>query len=73
MFNINCDNLTIERKRDQEKNITIQENQELFLLRISVLGYFGELHPKILDFFADIVYSTNNELAFDYTIALYYI
>ncbi|MFP3028568.1 MAG: phenylalanine--tRNA ligase subunit beta, partial [Wolbachia sp.] len=47
-FNVNCDNLTIERT---EKEYYHPGKSGTFSFKNKVAGYFGELHPSILDFF----------------------
>ncbi|WP_410541858.1 phenylalanine--tRNA ligase subunit beta [Wolbachia endosymbiont (group E) of Neria commutata] len=47
-FNINYDNLTIERT---EKEYYHPGKSGTFSFKNKVIGYFGELHPSILDFF----------------------
>ncbi|MFL3876996.1 phenylalanine--tRNA ligase subunit beta [Wolbachia endosymbiont of Trichogramma kaykai] len=48
LFNINCDNLAIERA---EKEYYHPGKSGSLSFRGKVVGYFGELHPSILDFF----------------------
>ncbi|MGL9725845.1 MAG: phenylalanine--tRNA ligase subunit beta [Wolbachia sp.] len=47
-FNINCDNLTIERTK---KEYYHSGKSGTFSFRGKTVGHFGELHPSILDFF----------------------
>ncbi|MDR2831917.1 MAG: phenylalanine--tRNA ligase subunit beta [Rickettsiales bacterium] len=47
-FNVNCDNLTIERT---EKEYYHPGKSGTFSFKNKVAGYFGELHPNILNFF----------------------
>lgn len=47
-FNVNCDNLTIERA---EKEHYHPGKSGTLSFKNKVAGYFGELHPSILDFF----------------------
>ncbi|WP_353270178.1 phenylalanine--tRNA ligase subunit beta [Wolbachia endosymbiont (group A) of Myopa testacea] len=47
-FNVNCDNLTIERA---EKEHYHPGKSGTLSFKNKVAGYFGELHPNILDFF----------------------
>ncbi|NSM56907.1 phenylalanine--tRNA ligase subunit beta [Wolbachia endosymbiont of Atemnus politus] len=47
-FNINCNNFTIERA---EKEYYHPGKSGIFSFKSKTLGYFGELHPSILDFF----------------------
>ncbi|MGL9718558.1 MAG: phenylalanine--tRNA ligase subunit beta [Wolbachia sp.] len=48
-FNVNCNNLTIERT---EKEYYHPGKSGIFSFKSKTLGYFGELHPSILDFFS---------------------
>lgn len=48
LFNINCDNLAIERA---EKEYYHPGKSGSLSFRSKIIGYFGELHPSILDFF----------------------
>lgn len=47
-FNVNCDNLTVERA---QKEYYHPGKSGTFSFKSKTLGYFGELHPSILDFF----------------------
>ncbi|WP_338406081.1 phenylalanine--tRNA ligase subunit beta [Wolbachia endosymbiont (group A) of Longitarsus flavicornis] len=47
-FNVNCDNLTIERA---EKEHYHPGKSGTLFFKNKVAGYFGELHPNILDLF----------------------
>ncbi|WP_375316029.1 phenylalanine--tRNA ligase subunit beta [Wolbachia endosymbiont (group A) of Colletes cunicularius] len=47
-FNVNCDNLTIERA---EKEYYHPGKSGTLSFRSKIVGYFGELHPNILDLF----------------------
>ncbi|WP_395463382.1 phenylalanine--tRNA ligase subunit beta [Wolbachia endosymbiont of Cantharis cryptica] len=47
-FNVNCDNLTIERA---EKKYYHPGKSGTFSFKSKIVGYFGELHPSMLDFF----------------------
>lgn len=47
-FNVNCDNLTIERA---EKEHYHPGKSGTLSFKSKIVGYFGELHPSILDFF----------------------
>ncbi|WP_264719889.1 phenylalanine--tRNA ligase subunit beta [Wolbachia endosymbiont (group B) of Eucosma cana] len=47
-FNINCDNLTIERA---EKEYYHPGKSGTLSFRSKIVGYFGELHPSVLDSF----------------------
>lgn len=47
-FNVNCDNLTIERA---EKEYYHPGKSGALSFRSKIVGHFGELHPSILDFF----------------------
>ncbi|NUX01396.1 phenylalanine--tRNA ligase subunit beta [Wolbachia endosymbiont of Madathamugadia hiepei] len=47
-FNVNCDNLTIERA---EKEYYHPGKSGTLSFRSKIVGHFGELHPSILDFF----------------------
>ncbi|KLT21776.1 phenylalanyl-tRNA synthetase beta chain [Wolbachia endosymbiont of Armadillidium vulgare str. wVulC] len=47
-LNINCDSLTIERA---EKEYYHPGKSGTFSFKSKIVGYFGELHPSILDFF----------------------
>lgn len=47
-FNVNCDNLAIERA---EKEYYHPGKSGTLSFRSKIVGYFGELHPSILDFF----------------------
>ncbi|WP_353288849.1 phenylalanine--tRNA ligase subunit beta [Wolbachia endosymbiont (group A) of Pogonocherus hispidulus] len=47
-FNVNCDNLTIERA---EKEYYHPGKSGTLSFKNKVAGYFGELHPNILDLF----------------------
>ncbi|QOD37917.1 phenylalanine--tRNA ligase subunit beta [Candidatus Wolbachia massiliensis] len=47
-FNVNCDNLMIERA---EKEYYHLGKSGIFSFKNKVVGYFGELHPSILDLF----------------------
>ncbi|MCM1002044.1 phenylalanine--tRNA ligase subunit beta [Wolbachia pipientis] len=47
-FNVNCDNLTIERA---EKEYYHPGKSGILSFRSKIVGHFGELHPSILDFF----------------------
>lgn len=48
LFNVNCDNLAIERA---EKEYYHPGKSGSLSFRSKIVGYFGELHPSILDFF----------------------
>lgn len=48
LFNINCDNLAIKRA---EKEYYHPGKSGSLSFRSKIVGYFGELHPSILDFF----------------------
>ncbi|MGL9757288.1 MAG: phenylalanine--tRNA ligase subunit beta [Wolbachia sp.] len=48
LFNVNCDNLAIERT---EKEYYHPGKSGFLSFRGKIVGYFGELHPSILDFF----------------------
>ncbi|MEC4734476.1 MAG: phenylalanine--tRNA ligase subunit beta, partial [Wolbachia endosymbiont of Halictus tumulorum] len=48
LFNINCDNLAIERA---EKEYYHPGKSGSLSFRSKIVGYFGELHPSILNFF----------------------
>jgi len=47
-FNVNCDNLAIERA---EKEYYHPGKSGTLSFRSKIVGYFGELHPSILNFF----------------------
>ncbi|APR99069.1 phenylalanine--tRNA ligase subunit beta [Wolbachia endosymbiont of Folsomia candida] len=47
-FNIDCDNLSIKRA---EKEYYHPGKSGTFSFKNKIVGYFGELHPNILDFF----------------------
>ncbi|MDR3132271.1 MAG: phenylalanine--tRNA ligase subunit beta [Rickettsiales bacterium] len=47
-FNVNCDNLTIERA---EKEYYHPGKSGTLSFRSKIVGHFGKLHPSILDFF----------------------
>ncbi|GFY65134.1 phenylalanine--tRNA ligase beta subunit [Trichonephila inaurata madagascariensis] len=47
-FNVNCDNLTIERA---EKEYYHPGKSGTLSFRSKIVGYFGELHPSVLDLF----------------------
>ncbi|QKX01116.1 phenylalanine--tRNA ligase subunit beta [Wolbachia endosymbiont of Dipetalonema caudispina] len=47
-FNVNCDNLTIEKTK---KEYYHPGRSGTFSFKKKVIGYFGELHPNILDLF----------------------
>ncbi|MGL9733083.1 MAG: phenylalanine--tRNA ligase subunit beta [Wolbachia sp.] len=47
-FNVNCDNLTIERA---EKEYYHPGKSGILSFRSKIVGHFGELHPSIMDFF----------------------
>uniref|UniRef100_A0AAU7YM84 Phenylalanine--tRNA ligase beta subunit n=1 Tax=Wolbachia endosymbiont of Oeneis ivallda TaxID=3171168 RepID=A0AAU7YM84_9RICK len=48
LFNVNCDNLAIERA---EKEYYHPGKSGTLSFRSKIVGYFGELHPSILNFF----------------------
>ncbi|MDR0615098.1 MAG: hypothetical protein LBF82_03995, partial [Lactobacillales bacterium] len=47
-FNVNCDNLKIERA---EKEYYHPGKSGTLSFRSKIVGHFGELHPSVLDFF----------------------
>lgn len=48
-FNVNCDYLTTEKT---DKEYYHPGKSGAFFFKNKILGHFGELHPKIIDFFA---------------------